>query len=111
MPDGMLRLNTTVWYSRNSTGDAPSNSPPSVMGVSPGAEPGDKTHCPDPTRPGYYSYRQQSDVLVIHHNGHSPCSGAQRTGAENTSVCTDCTPNFDTAQDYLNQLGYDVMEM
>ena len=38
-------------------------------------------------------------------------SGAQRTGAENTSVCTDCTPNFDTAQDYLNQLGYDVMEM
>ena len=165
MPAGMLRLNSTVWWSRNTTGDAPSNSPPSAVGVTPGAQIGDVTHCPDPSmsgrlytqhyailpwtfvvfvhhtlhhtcetkhrnlkrmryamrrvsdlashprftstphrrcyvlclapghlyartllrRPGYYSYRQQSDVLVIHHNGHSPCNG----GKKRSSGCSD----------------------
>lgn len=36
-------------------------------------------------RPGYYSYRQQSDVLIIHHNGHSPCNG----GKKRSSGCSD----------------------
>ena len=62
--------------------------------------------CPDASRPGYESWRGQSDTLVIHHNGHQPCAGAAR----NTD-CSDCTPNFDTAQDWLNQVGYDVMEV
>ena len=102
MQEGMLRLNSTVWYSRNSTGSAPSNSPP----VGYGLPPTDKVHCPDASRPGYESWRGQSDTLVIHHNGHQPCAGAAR----NTD-CSDCTPNFDTAQDWLNQVGYDVMEV
>ena len=36
---GMLSLNSTVWYSRNTSGDAPSNSPPI-------SQPGDSPHCP-----------------------------------------------------------------
>lgn len=108
LPAGMLRLNTTVWWSRNSTGDAPSNSPPVAVGVTPGAESGDQVHCPEPQFPGYHSYRQQSDTVVIHHNGHSPCSGGLPVERD---ACADCTPNYDTAQDWLNQLGYDVMEM
>jgi hypothetical protein len=43
---------------------------------------------------------------VVHHNGHAVCSGSDRT-----VNCTDCTPNYDTTQDWLNQLGYDVFEM
>lgn len=43
-----------------------------------------------------------SDTLIIHHNGHGPCNGGEP--ARKTD-CTDCTPNFDTAQDWLNQLG------
>lgn len=148
VPSGALRMNATVWYSRNTTGDAPSNSPPLL-------EPGDSVHCPDKSRcegrvltcacgyvvpsfingcarPGFESWRGQSDTLVIHHNGHSPCNG----GASRSTDCTDCTPNFDTAQvvvvlflllasmgkfiptllgviwqDWFNQLGYDVMEL
>lgn len=102
MREGMLRLNSTVWYSRNTTGNAASNSPPVGVGV-PST---DDVHCPTPDRPGYESWRQQSDTLVIHHNGHAVCSGSDRT-----EECTDCTPNYDTTQDWLNQLGYDVFEM
>ena len=104
MQEGMLRLNSTVWYSRNTSGDAPSNSPPVGYGV----PKGDSTHCPDARRPGFESWKLQSDTLVIHHNGHSPCSGSEPV---RHSDCTDCTPNYDTTQDWLNQLGYDVMEM
>ena len=46
--------------------------------------------------------RAGSDTLIIHHNGHGPCNGGEP--ARKTD-CTDCTPNFDTAQDWLNQLG------
>lgn len=72
MQAGMLRLNSTVWYSRNSTGDAPSNSPPVGYGV----PTGDAVHCPTESNPGYESWRQQSDTLVIHHNGHQVCTGS-----------------------------------
>ena len=65
MRAGMLRLNSTVWYSRNTSGDAPSNSPPV-----PASHPGDSPHAPDISRPGYESYKGQSDTLVLHHNGH-----------------------------------------
>ena len=102
MRPGHLRLNTTVWYSRNTSGDAPSNSPPAGFGI-PAT---DSPHCPDSSRPGYASYLGRSDTLVIHHNGHSPCAGADRS-----VNCSDCTPNFDTTQDFLNQLGYDVMSI
>ena len=104
MPNGMLRLNATVWYSRNTTGDAPSNSPPVPLD----RQGTDAPHCPDASRPGFESWRGRSDTLVLHHNGHSPCSGS---APPRTSGCSDCTPNFDTAQDWLNQLGYDVMEL
>ena len=113
MRPGMLRLNSTIWYTRNTTGDAPSNSPPvPLSGVGAGT---DAPHCPDAKRPGYLSYtgkgvsgKAGSNTLVIHHNGHSPCSGSE---PQRTRQCTDCTPNFDTTQDWLNQLGYDVMEI
>jgi hypothetical protein len=102
MREGMLRLNSTIWYSRNSSGSAPSNSPPVGFGL----PETDEVHCPDESRPGFESWRGQSDTLVIHHNGHQPCSGGHRS-----TNCSDCTPNFDTAQDWINQLGYDVMEV
>lgn len=54
MRAGMLRLNSTVWFARNTSGDAPSNSPPvplSGVGVD------DSPHCPDARRPGYESWR------------------------------------------------------
>eukprot|EP00039_Didymoeca_costata_P021687 m.2767 g.2767 ORF g.2767 m.2767 type:complete len:578 (-) comp2586_c0_seq1:73-1806(-) len=104
MREGMLRLNATVWYSRNTSGAAPSNSPPAGYGT----PTGDSPHCPTKTFPGYDSYNQQSDTLVIHHNGHSPCSGSVPARKTN---CTDCTPNYDTVQDWLNEVGYDVFEM
>jgi len=49
-----------------------------------------------------------SDTLIIHHNGHGPCNGGEPS---RSAECTDCTPNFDTAQDWFNQLGYDAMEV
>eukprot|EP01052_Picozoa_sp_SAG31_P045594 SAG31_NODE_8387_length_1461_cov_1.298091_2_plen_383_part_00 len=93
-------------------GDAPSNSPPVPLS-GPGSH--DSPHGPNNKRPGFESWHGQgsdgragSDTLVIHHNGHGPCNGGEP--ARRTD-CTDCTPNFDTAQDWLNELGYDVMEM
>ena len=75
----------------------------------------DSPHCPDKSRPGFESWQGKgldgkagSDTLVIHHNGHGPCNGGE---PQRDRDCTDCTPNFDTAQDWLNQLGYDVMEV
>jgi hypothetical protein len=52
--------------------------------------------------------RAGSDTIVIHHNGHGPCNGGEPA---RKTECTDCTPNFDTAQDWFNQLGYDSMEV
>lgn len=100
---GMLALNASVWFSRNTSGDAPSNSPPMT-------ESGDSPHCPEPSFPGYHSYEgsRTSDTLIIHHNGHSVCSGSKPV---RTANCADCTPNYDTVQDWLNELGYDVFEM
>lgn len=94
MRQGMLRLNSTVWYSRNTSGDAPSNSPPVGYGV----PAGDSPHCPTPDRPGYESWVGMSDTLVIHHNGHQPCSGGD---PPRTTKCTDCTPNYDTSLDWF----------
>jgi len=98
MQEGMLRLNSTVWYSRNTSGAAPSNSPPAGYGL----PKGDSPHCPDASRPGYDSWAGRSDTLVIHHNGHSPCAGGEHP---RTTGCSDCGPNFDTMQDWFNQLG------
>jgi hypothetical protein len=110
MRPGLLRLNSTVWFARNTTGDAPSNSPPVPLE---GVGKDDSPHCPDKSRPGFESWQGQgpdgkagSDTLIIHHNGHGPCNGGE---PQRHTDCTDCTPNFDTAQDWLNQLGYDVM--
>ena len=78
----------------------------------------DSPHCPDKSRPGFESWQGKgadgkagSDTLIIHHNGHGPCNGESKESPGRSTDCTDCTPNFDTAQDWLNQLGFDVMEV
>lgn len=54
MREGMLRLNSTVWFTRNTTGDAPSNSPPVPLT---GIGMNDSPHCPDARRPGFESWQ------------------------------------------------------
>ena len=82
-PNGSLALtlNSTVYYSLNTSGVAPLNYP----SVGP---PGWPTYPEAPRRGG---------TLVLFHNGHNqPC---------NDTVSTD----DDSTVDWLNQLGYDVM--
>lgn len=70
MQEGMLRLNSTVWFARNTTGDAPSNSPPVPLT---GIGKNDSPHCPDKNRPGFESWQgtgmssQRSTVLIVSH--------------------------------------------
>ena len=81
-----LKLNSTVFWSFNTSGDAPANYPP------PPNAPG----CPTDASPDYASFVKQGDTIVLYHNGHETKS---------------CEPNYDGVVDHLNQLGYDVMEL
>ena len=81
----IVRLNSTAFYSLNTSGVAPSTyigefGPPSF---------------PDtPFPPG------QSDTLVIFHNGHNaPC------------VIPGGDPDYDGVVDFLNQVGFDVLSL
>lgn len=86
VPGLNLSLNATVLWSFNTSGNAPANYPP----------PPDTPGAPTPSSPGYASYASRGDTLVLYHNGHETAS---------------CTPNYDGVVGWLNQLGYDAMEL
>lgn len=86
-PNGTsLVLNSTAWFTRNTSGVAPSTyigefGPPAF---------------PSPPLPAL----RNSDVLVLYHQGHNlPC------------VIPGGDPDYDGVVDWLNQLGYDVLNL
>jgi hypothetical protein len=80
----MLSLNSTVWYSLNTSGVAPANSPPT----------GPPPFPPVPSGP------TRGRTLVLLHQGHNgPC------------VLPEELLDVDTTVSWLNQLGYDVMNL
>jgi hypothetical protein len=79
-----LTLNSTVFWTLNTSGVAPINYGP------------DEVEYPQLLIPP----SRLSDTLVIFHNGHnSPCN------------ISDGDPDYDGTVDWLNQLGYDVFNM
>lgn len=82
-PNGSLALalNSTVYYTLNTSGVAPITYPSGGP----------------PLFPDFPSLPQRGGTLVLFHNGHNqPCNDTSTTDDDNTV-------------DYLNQLGYDVM--
>ena len=87
LPNGSaLVLNSTAWWTRNTSGVAPSTyigefGPPAFPSL------------PQPAT-------RNSDVLVVWHQGHNaPC---EIPGGD---------PDYDGVVDYINQLGYDVLNL
>lgn len=70
MREGMLRLNSTVWFARNTTGDAPSNSPPVPLT---GVGKNDSPHCPDENRPGFESWQGKGAIALCVAGGAQGC--------------------------------------
>jgi hypothetical protein len=86
MKSPFLTLNTTVFHTFNTSGNAPANYPPPPN--TPGA--------PTARMPDFDAYTKQGKTLILYHNGHETA---------------DCTANYDGVVDYFNELGYDVMEL
>ncbi|EDQ91211.1 uncharacterized protein MONBRDRAFT_6255 [Monosiga brevicollis MX1] len=84
-----LTLNSTVFYTLNTSGVAPLAYPP----YGPPEMPGGSAANSQPAT-------GRGKTLVLFHNGHSqPCTNDEQ----------GCVPDFDGSVDWLNQLGYDVM--
>lgn len=82
---GTLKLNSTVFYTRNTSGVAPSNLRPATPPVFPDAP---------------FPAVRRTSTLVLFHNGHNdPCSIPRGD------------PDYDGGIDWLNQLGYDVFNL
>jgi hypothetical protein len=96
MTGPFLTLNTTVFWSLNTSGRAAANyNPPPYSGsAGPGIPPAGTTF--DTSWAPQVVPHAISDTLLIYHNGHETAT---------------CTPNYDGVVDYYNEIGYDVMEM
>ena len=94
-----LEINTTVFWSRNTSSRAAINYPPPPYGPEAGVDLPTGPRIPSPDAPWGEAndfVPPLSDTLIMYHNGHETLT---------------CTPNYDGVVDHFNQLGYDVFEL
>lgn len=90
-----LSLNSTVFWTLSTKNTAPANYPPPPYGNGT-LGPGQPTDSNTPWGPHPVAPQTIQDTVVLYHNGHET---------------TTCVPNFDGVVDFLNEIGFDVMEL
>ncbi len=88
-----ISLNSTVFWTLSTKNRAAANYPPPPYAS--GEGPFQPNEVDNPWGPPL-APKAISDTLVMYHNGHET---------------TSCMPNYDGVVDYLNEAGYDVMEL
>ena len=113
-----LALNATVYYSLNTSGTALADYPYNIE-IPPTQSAGQKGGNGDTGEPILPSRR--SNTLVLYHNGHEAhwlesaskplCVRPAVTGDDTATASANCWINYDTTLGWLNELGFDAMEL
>eukprot|EP00746_Dinoflagellata_sp_MGD_P036639 gnl/MRDRNA2_/MRDRNA2_187964_c0_seq1.p1 gnl/MRDRNA2_/MRDRNA2_187964_c0~~gnl/MRDRNA2_/MRDRNA2_187964_c0_seq1.p1 ORF type:complete len:451 (+),score=71.16 gnl/MRDRNA2_/MRDRNA2_187964_c0_seq1:52-1353(+) len=124
--DGGLELNATIFYSLNTSGTAVADYPGQPDPAGPSQNEGQKTGNGD-VGPRHYP-TSITDTLVLYHNGHEAhwtdgihqysnnatkplCVRPAVLGDDLETSIANCWINYDTNLGWLNELGYDAMEL